>query len=222
MMQALRKNWPLALMAFFAVAIALVAVAPYLSFNPANFANVFDGRFGDGSEIWLYVHVISGGLSLLLGSFQFWRWLREKHRNIHRWIGRLYLFAGIFPASISGIIIAQDSVAGLTGRIGFSALGILWFLTGFLALRAVLNKDIESHQQWMKRNFALTFAAVTLRLWIPILIIAQVPFGISEADAFAQAYQTVPWLCWVPNLLFVEYLIQRRFQESTILRLAVK
>jgi hypothetical protein len=61
----------------------------------------------------------------------------------------------------------------------------------------------------MIRAFALTYAAVTLRLWIPVLILAQVPFGVPEADLFANAYAVVPFLCWVPNLIVAELVIRR-------------
>jgi hypothetical protein len=83
-----------------------------------------------------------------------------------------------------------------------------------MALRAILRGRIEEHRHWMMRNFSLTFAAVTLRLWIPILIVAQLPSGIDAEVAFNQAYQTVPWLSWVPNLIVAEMLIQRHIQRS--------
>ena len=52
----------------------------------------------------------------------------------------------------------------------------------------------------MIRNFALTFAAVTLRLWIPIFLTS----GLS----FEAAYPVIAWLSWVPNLLVAEVLAQ--------------
>jgi hypothetical protein len=52
----------------------------------------------------------------------------------------------------------------------------------------------------MVRNFALTFAAVTLRVWLPAGTAAGVPFAV--------AYPVVAWLCWVPNLLAAEALIR--------------
>ena len=195
-------------MVFFAVAIAIVAMLPYLTFNPENFAPVFDGRFPDMSVIWLYIHVFTGGIALLTGPFQFWKWLRNKHRNIHRLLGRVYMFAGIFPASISGIVIAQGTVAGWTGALGFSLMAVFWFASGAMALYAILNKDVQTHRRWMIRNFALTMAAVTLRLWIPVLIIGQVPAGIDPEQAFNTAYQLVPWLSWIPNLIIAEFIIR--------------
>jgi len=208
MKELIQKRWVWRLMTFFAVVIAIVAVAPYATFNKDNFAPVFDGRFELGGEIWLYIHPFTGGLALLVGPFQFWKWSRNKHRNIHRWLGRIYLFLGIFPASITGFIVAQNTVAGLTGQIGFSLLAILWFFTGAMALRTILQGDTQSHRVWMIRNFSLTFAAVTLRLWIPILIMAQLPSGIDPELAFSNAYQAVPWLAWVPNLIVGEAIIQ--------------
>lgn len=204
----LQKRWVWGLMTFFAVAIAIVAVLPYATFNRANFSPVFDGRFESGGEIWLYIHAFSGGLALLVGPFQFWKWLRSKQRRLHRWVGRIYMFLGIFPAAITGFIVAQNTIAGFSGTVGFSFLSLAWLFTGAMALYTILNQDVRSHQEWMIRNFALTFAAVTLRLWLPILLMAQVPFGIDPELAFNNAYQTVPWLAWVPNLLVAEAVIQ--------------
>jgi hypothetical protein len=53
----------------------------------------------------------------------------------------------------------------------------------------------------MIRNFALTFAAVTLRLWLPASVVSGVPFGI--------AYAIVAWLCWLPNLAVAEWMLGR-------------
>ena len=66
----------------------------------------------------------------------------------------------------------------------------------------------------MMRNFALTYAAVMLRIWLPLLILAQVPFagpaGFDGDAAFANAYAVVPFLAWLPNLVVAEWLIRRR------------
>lgn len=54
----------------------------------------------------------------------------------------------------------------------------------------------------MYRNYALTYAAVTLRFALPAIIANGVPF---EA-----AYQTIAWMCWVPNLIFVDWILARK------------
>jgi len=58
----------------------------------------------------------------------------------------------------------------------------------------------------MTRSYALTFAAVTLRIYLPLSQVAGIPFE--------PAYQTIAWLCWVPNLIVAEWLILRRFVDA--------
>jgi hypothetical protein len=53
----------------------------------------------------------------------------------------------------------------------------------------------------MTRNYALAFAAVTLRLYVPL--------SIAAGGEFEQVYAPIAWLCWVPNLLAAEFLVRR-------------
>jgi hypothetical protein len=59
------------------------------------------------------------------------------------------------------------------------------------------------------RAFALTYAAVTLRLWLVALMGTQVAAGVDQVIAFDRAYVVVPFLCWVPNLLVAELYLRR-------------
>ena len=60
----------------------------------------------------------------------------------------------------------------------------------------------------MLRSYALLFSAVTLRLWLPLLSAA---FG-----SFEPAYLAVSWVSWVPNLLVVEWYIQRAKRQPKL------
>ena len=66
------------------------------------------------------------------------------------------------------------------------------------------------HRRWMTLNFALAFAGVMLRLWIPVSIASGIPFDV--------AYPVVAWLCWVPNLVVAEVLFRAslRSQAATV------
>ena len=52
----------------------------------------------------------------------------------------------------------------------------------------------------MIRSAALTLAAVTLRLYLPIGVITV---------GFEASYPVIAWICWVPNLLAAEWLLRR-------------
>ncbi len=146
-------------------------------------------------------HFLGGGIALLIGGLQFSARLRATRPKLHRLIGRVYLLA-VLAGGLGGLSIATISHGGASTHIGFGMLALLWLGSGMAAWQAILRGDVRAHRRWMMRNFALTFAAVMLRIDIPIL---QAVFGVP----FDEAYQTVAWLCWVPNLLIVEWWLLR-------------
>ena len=90
---AFKKNFPWGLMAFLAIGVAIAALAPYATFNPAKLNNATT-RFATESTlryVGFYIHIFSGGIALILGPFQFLTKLRNRRPNLHRWMGRGYL-----------------------------------------------------------------------------------------------------------------------------------
>jgi len=71
--------------------------------------------------------------------------------------------------------------------------------TGYWNIR---HGNVDRHREWMTRSYACIFGAVTLRLWLPLLIVA-------NGGEFLPAYRWVAWLAWVPNLAFAEWTIRR-------------
>lgn len=210
-----RIGWTFVLLT--AIAIVAYSAAPYFTASLADLAGQDVGLaptyaaappFVQGA---LYVHIVGGAVALVTGPLQFWRGLRTRVPRAHRWIGRVYL-AGVAIGAAGGLIIAPSSPAGYVGFFGFGALAALWLVTGWRAYRAIRRRDVPSHQAWMIRNYALTYSAVMLRIWLPLLLMAPLVFGQPwEFDsAFANAYAAVPCLCWLPNLVFAEWLIRRR------------
>jgi uncharacterized membrane protein len=158
----------------------------------------FQARFAT-SPVMAAFHVVGGGFALIAGGFQFSTRLRRRAPALHRWLGRFYLMVVLFGA-IGGAALATIATGGLVARVGFFLLAILWLLSGTAAYLAIRRRDIDTHRRWMVRNFALTFAAVTLRLHLPML-----QFGFDVP--FDAAYPVVAWLAWVPNLVVAEWVI---------------
>ncbi len=133
-------------------------------------------------------------------------------------MGRIYLVS-ILLGGLSAFIIAPGMISGLVGEVGLLSLAVLWLLTGWNAYRSIRAGNIKSHREWMIRSFALTFAAATLRLWLGTLIATQLPFlqtkyGGDFDALFVEVYRVVMWLCWVPNIIFAEWFIQRRKSQA--------
>jgi Predicted membrane protein (DUF2306) len=96
---------------------------------------------------------------------------------------------------------AMYSFGGIKTHLGFATLGILTAMTTAIAYARIRAFDVSRHREWMIRSFALIFAAVTLRVELPLLIVAY-------KGAFAPAYAIVAWLCWIPNLAWAEWYVR--------------
>lgn len=144
--------------------------------------------------ISFYMHITFGGIALMLGWLQFHKSLREKYTRLHRNIGKIYI-ASIFLSGPFGFYIAFFATGGLSPVLGFSTGAVLWLTITYLAYDKIRKGNIEAHKNLMLYSYAGTFGAVTLRLWLPILI--------ALMGSFVEAYQIVAWLSWLPNLLIV-------------------
>jgi uncharacterized membrane protein len=200
-----RKTFPWrkvgwSVMTFLAALVFLVA-GRYLTLNP-------DTYFSEQKAVYmlhttaLLMHIVGAMLAVILGPFQFLPRSRSRRfLNVHRWLGRTYLIS-VLVGGLGGLYMARLSYGGLPTHLGFAALGLLWLFSGWKAYRHIRRREIEPHREWMMRNYALTFAGVMLRLWMPILV--------SLGVEFLVAYIVVAWLCWIPNLLVAEWMIRRR------------
>jgi len=154
----------------------------------------------------LIVHAAAGTLALALGPFQFVKRVRLRQPAWHRASGRVYL-ACILVSGLTGLWLAFYTRGGLPANSGFFALSVLWLVTGTLAWRAALRRDYQAHRAWMMRSYALTFGAVTLRIYLGLGVpVAGVPFD--------QVYGMAAWASWVVNLLFVEWLLLHKAERS--------
>ncbi len=153
-------------------------------------------------NIGFYAHILLGGLALLIGWIQFSTKLRNKNPALHRRIGKIYVLA-VFISSTAGVYIGFFATGGIIPSLGFICLGIIWFSTTLAAYTSIRNGQVEKHQRLMIYSYAACFAAVTLRIWLPLL-------GMLFGN-FITAYTIVAWLCWVPNLL-IAYLIAKRIR----------
>lgn len=143
-----------------------------------------------------WAHGMGGAVASLIGPFQLVTRVRTQWPKVHRWMGRIYLTA-VLAGGLAGLYFGPQSTAGLVGSIGFTTLAVFWLYSGAQAYLAIRRGDVQAHRRWMLRNYSLTFAAATLRLELPLLIVVG---GLS----FPAAYTVVAWLSWVPNWLAVE------------------
>jgi uncharacterized membrane protein len=153
-----------------------------------------------------YTHIILGGIALLIGWLQFNKNLRLKNIALHKRIGKLYVVACLLSA-ISGFYIALHATGGISSKLGFTTMALVWFFTTLFAFTAIKKGNIIQHQKLMVYSYAACFSAVTLRIWLPILS--------STLGGFLPAYRVVAWLSWIPNIIVAYFIIKYQFKTTT-------
>jgi len=144
---------------------------------------------------WLDVHIAGAASALLLGPLNFLGAIRRRAPKAHRWIGRAYI-AGCLVGGAGGLVIAFGSFAGSVATAGFGSLAVCWMFANAQGWRAARARRFADHRAWMIRSFAMTFAAVTLRLYLPLIPLFHV--------SFIEGYRAISFLAWVPNLIAAE------------------
>lgn len=195
-----RAGWWLMLAG--AVLVAL-ASARYFTLNPLVYFPHQRAVY-EAHQASLLLHVGGMTVALLLGPFQFMRSLRARRPRVHRVLGRLYL-GGALVGGVAGLDMATRAAYGAVSEVGFALLAVAVLTTSAAAYVRIREGRVQAHREWMTRNFALIFAAVTLRLYLPFL-----SAWLGEPDG----YVLVAWLCWVPNLLVAEWIVRTRVRHA--------
>lgn len=190
-MQRAGKIW-LGLVAFFAVMTGLGALRyalPHVPF-PAPLPNFFTRR------IALSIHASCGAIALMLGPWQFLPGIRARRLMVHRYMGWAYASA-VAVSWAASLPIASHAQTGAWASAGFLSLGGFWIVcTAGAVIAVALREDFAAHRRWMIRSYALTAAAITLRIYLP--------FSMGMHWRYEIAYATIAWLCWIPNLIGAE------------------
>src|SRR5690606_17304137 len=158
---------------------------------------------------WMFFqHVAMGGIAMLSGFTQFSKKLRARNLKLHRLFGKIYLIA-VLLSGVAGFYVALNTYGGVPAQLGFVGLAIGWLVTTSMAYWRIRNKEIDAHERWMIRSYALTWAAVTLLIYLPTF-----EHGLNMN--FNESYQIIAWLCWVPNLIVAEFIILQKRRSRAI------
>ncbi|MGB1042014.1 MAG: DUF2306 domain-containing protein [Tenacibaculum sp.] len=157
-------------------------------------------------NVMFYMHIILGGVALLIGWLQFHKKLRARKIKIHKNIGKVYVLSVLLSA-IAAMYIGFYATGGIIAKSGFITMAIAWFFTTLFGFTTIKKGKVMQHQKLMIYSYAICFAAVMLRIYLPIFIPL---FG-----SFLSAYKLIAWLCWVPNLLVAYLIVKYQLKTKT-------
>jgi len=153
-------------------------------------------------RIAFFIHVFSSILALLAGFTQFSKRFLKKYPRLHRKLGYLYVINILVVTGPAGLLMSFYANGGITSRIGFVMLSVLWISTTAIALYKAIKKQFTAHRIFMIRSFALTLSAITLRVWKVLLA------NYTDIPPMDR-YRMIAWLGWTLNLLLAEWIIWR-------------
>ena len=189
--------WRLVIMLLI-VEIAIVSALRYVIGSETPPSPITDNPFANP---FLVIHVAAAMIALLVGPLQFVRRLRTRWPAFHRATGKLYV-AAILIGSPAGFVLALGSTAGPLAATGFATVAMLSTVFTWRGWRAAVERRFEEHRDWMLRSWAMTAAAITLRLMLPFA-------GQVLGLRFYTAYPVIAWLSWLTNWALVELHIRR-------------
>lgn len=201
---SLGKRIAFALLIILAVPLAMNAFS-YINFDADyGFLKLKEQAIATGSYLpAYYAHVLAAALILLIGIFQLLPASRKRWPLWHRALGKVYVGGILFFSAPGGMVMSFFINRGPWVLSSFIAQCSLWFVFTYLAYYYIRQGNVKAHEQWMLRSYALTLAAITLRVYV---------FFSSWSVDLSQpmAYATIAWLSWVPNLLVCEVWMRRK------------
>lgn len=201
--RASRYGWWL--LAVLAIGTAVYSAPPYLTGDES------DSKLPLNPDVALHylylgIHALPASLLLALGPVQFVPALRNKYRKLHRVIGRVYMVSVVI-ASMAAIFAATFSVDGFPAQVAFYLLTAAWLYSLVQAYRTIRKGQVQLHRIWMIRNYALSFAAVVLRVFLLVGLAVR-----SQYDwlTFEDVYTTAAWASILISAGVAEWFIVQR------------
>jgi len=151
------------------VGIAAVTRRALVLFRPGSLgggnaspAAALDAGFARHVVLTL-VHILPGGLFLILAPLQFLPSLRQQHLQLHRWMGRILMVCGLI-IGVSALVMSYRMNIGGPNETAATTLFAIVFL--FCLIKAYLHirrKEVTRHREWMIRAFGVGLGVATTR-----------------------------------------------------------
>jgi uncharacterized membrane protein len=162
-----------------------------------------DGRFA-AHPFMTVLHLLPGGIFLLLAPLQFSTRLRRRHIRIHRWSGRLVIVTGIIGA-VTGLYFGILMPYGGWGEaVAIAIFGGLFLTAAGQGYVAIRRHQVARHREWMIRVLALALAISVVRILMGVLDYALTPAGFTPRQNFVLAV----WAAWIISLAAAELWIR--------------
>lgn len=165
---------------------------------------------------FMLLHFLAGVVLMAAGPIQLIPYIRRRHLNIHRTVGRLYLGAAIMASVCATLFVIMFGTSRGNkfedwGNILFGSLVLTCACQSYLHVK--ITGKIQFHKLWSWRLFALVIGALLYRLYVTVYfaLVLYTPWNGSVV-----VYNSLYFLFYLPNLAVVELLWQRQQTKGVL------
>jgi uncharacterized membrane protein len=164
---ATRLLWP-AVIFLVVIGVAAVTRRTLVLFWPGQFAGkaspaaALDAGFARHMALTL-LHILPGGLFLVLAPMQFLPSIRQKHLQFHRWTGRVLVICGLIIGVTALVMSYKMNIGGPNETAATSLFAIIFLICLIKAYRHIRRKEVERHREWMIRAYGVALGVATTR-----------------------------------------------------------
>ncbi len=147
-----------------------------------------------------FIHILPGGLFLVLAPLQFVRGIREKNLQVHRWMGRVLFGCGLIIGVSALIMSYMMNIGGPNETAATTLFAILFLYCLVRAYRHIRRKEVARHREWMIRAYGVGLGVATTRPIVGMFfafrrLTPQEFFGIAFWLGFTITFLAAEW--WV-------------------------
>jgi len=150
------------------IGVAAVTRRTLVLFWPARFAGsaspaaALDAGFARHVLLTL-VHILPGGLFLVLTPLQFVPSIRQKHLRVHRWMGRVLVICGLIIGVTALVMSYTMNIGGPNETAATTLYGIVFLICLTKAYLFIRRKEVARHREWMIRAYGVGLGVATTR-----------------------------------------------------------
>jgi len=141
---------------------ALVLLWPVQFAGKASPAAALDAGFARHVALTL-VHILPGGLFLVLAPLQFMPNSRQKYLQLHRWMGRILMVCGLIVGISALVMSYRMNIGGPNETAATTLFAIVFLYCLIKAYRQIRRKEVARHREWMIRAFGVGLGVATTR-----------------------------------------------------------
>jgi len=140
----------------------LVLVWPSTFSGSASPAAALDQGFARHRLLTL-IHILPGGLFLVLAPLQFVPGIRQKHLEVHRWMGRVLVVCGLIIGVSALVMSYRMNIGGANETAATTLFAIVFLICLTKAFVHIRRREVARHREWMIRAYGVGLGVATTR-----------------------------------------------------------